>query len=72
MTDASSRLPPAPVDRPRVLLTGATGYIASQLLVPFRQRYDLVPLDVRTTDGQGNTVAGARVADLLEIGRAHV
>jgi len=62
----SSRLPPAPTSRPRVLLTGATGYIASQLLAPFRERYDLVPLDVRTTDARGSTVEGTRVADLLE------
>jgi hypothetical protein len=66
MTDRSSRLPPAPADRPRVLLTGATGYIASQLLPVFRQRYELVPLDVRTSDRQGNTVDGLLVADLLE------
>ncbi len=31
----------------RVLVTGATGYIASQLLPLFRQRYDVVALDVR-------------------------
>jgi hypothetical protein len=66
MTYSSSRLPPAPAHRPRVLLTGATGYIARQLLPAFRERYDLVPLDVRTTDGQGQTVEGLRVADLLE------
>jgi NAD dependent epimerase/dehydratase family len=59
-------LPPLPTNRPRVLVTGATGYIANQLLAPFRQRYDLVPLDVRTSDGQGNPVAGTVVADLLE------
>jgi nucleoside-diphosphate-sugar epimerase len=61
----SSRLPPAPARRPRVLLTGATGYIASQLLPVFRQRYELVALDVRTTDAQGQTVPGVQVGDLL-------
>jgi hypothetical protein len=66
MTYSSSRLPPAPAHRPRVLLTGATGYIARQLLPAFRERYDLVPLDVRPTDGQGGTVEGLLVADLLE------
>jgi nucleoside-diphosphate-sugar epimerase len=61
VTDPSSRLPQAPPGRPRVLLTGATGYIASQLLALFRERYDLVPLDVR-----GGAVAGTVVANLLE------
>ena len=66
MTYSSSKLPPAPAHRPRVLLIAATGYIARQLLPAFRERYDLVPLDVRTTDGQGGTVEGLVVADLLE------
>ncbi|MBV9581528.1 MAG: hypothetical protein JO057_23370, partial [Chloroflexi bacterium] len=55
-------LPPPPAPRPRVLLTGATGYIASQLLPIFRERYDLRLLDVRTSDAQGQPVAGAQLA----------
>jgi hypothetical protein len=51
--------------RPRVLVTGATGYIASQLLPVFRERYDLVLLDVRTTDATGQAVAGVELADFL-------
>jgi nucleoside-diphosphate-sugar epimerase len=47
------------------VLTGATGYIASQLLPVFRRRYDLVLLDVRTTDRDGRPVDGAQIADLL-------
>jgi nucleoside-diphosphate-sugar epimerase len=58
-----------------VLVTGATGYIAAQLLPAFRQRYDLVLLDVRTTDRQGRPVPDALVVDLLGEGwveaRAH-
>ncbi|WP_020579780.1 NAD-dependent epimerase/dehydratase family protein [Actinopolymorpha alba] len=42
----------------RVLLTGATGYIAGQLLPEFRERYDLRLVDVRPGDG-------VEVADLL-------
>jgi nucleoside-diphosphate-sugar epimerase len=49
----------------RVVVTGATGYIASQLLPAFRQRYELVLLDVRTTDHAGRPVEGTRLADLL-------
>ena len=52
--------------RLKVLVTGATGYVASQLLPAFRARYDLVLLDVRTTDARGQTVEGAELADLLE------
>ena len=64
MMTTSGRLPEASARR-RVLVTGATGYIASQLLPVFRERYDLVLLDVRTTDAGGQPVAGAQVADFL-------
>jgi hypothetical protein len=62
----SGRLPEVSTTaRPRVLVTGATGYIASQLLPVFRQRYDLTLLDVRTTDAAGQPVEGAQIADFL-------
>ena len=42
-------------DRRRtVLLTGATGYIAGQLLPALRERYDRRHVDVRYTDRDGN------------------
>ncbi len=67
MTDSSStRLPAPPARRPRVLLTGATGYVASQLLPVFRDRYALSLLDVRDSDGRGTPVEGTIVANLLE------
>ncbi len=50
--------------RRRVLMTGATGYIASQLLPTFRERYDLRLVDMRATDGRGNPVEGVQVLDL--------
>src|SRR5579871_3956845 len=65
MATRMSPLPPAPAPRTRVLLTGATGYIASQLLSVFRQRYDLRCIDVRTTTAAGQPVEGAQVANLL-------
>ena len=37
-----------------VLLTGATGYIASQLLPVFQERYELTLVDVKNTDPQGS------------------
>ena len=61
----STRLPDPPAARRRVLVTGATGYIASRLLPVFRARYDLTLLDVRDVDRRGVKVEGATVADLL-------
>ena len=60
-----SNFPESSARRPRVLLTGATGYIASQLLPVFRERYDLRLVDVRTTNAQGQAVDGAQLADLI-------
>ena len=51
--------------KPRVLLTGATGYISAQLLPTFRERYDLRLIDVRREDRAGAAVAGVEVVDLL-------
>ena len=48
----------------KVLLTGATGYIASQLLPTFRERYDLTLLDVKEQDREGNQVPNLVAADL--------
>lgn len=50
----------------RVLVTGATGYIASLLLPALRDRYDLTLIDVRETRGDGTPVEGAQVANLLQ------
>jgi len=51
--------------RLRVLLTGATGHIAGQLLPAFRERYDLRLVDVRDVDASGNSVEGVEVSDVL-------
>jgi hypothetical protein len=55
-----------PDPRPTVLLTGATGYIAGQLLPVFRERYDLRLVDVRATNRAGEPVPGVQVLDLLD------
>jgi hypothetical protein len=57
---------------PRVLLTGATGYIAGQLLPAFGERYDLKLLDVREEDGSGTRIEGVEVVDLLGDDRARL
>ncbi len=49
----------------RLLLTGATGYIAGQLLPAFRGRYELGMVDVRDKDGSGRKLGGVEVLDLL-------
>lgn len=49
-----------------VLLTGATGYIAVQLLPVFREHYELTLLDVKQTDPQGRTIPGVHIANLAE------
>jgi hypothetical protein len=52
--------------KPKVVVTGASGKVAGQVLPALRERYDLTLLDVRTTDRQGNEVAGIQIADLVE------
>ncbi len=49
----------------KVLITGATGYVAGRLLPGLRERYDLTLLDVRSTTRDGGTVEGVQLADLL-------
>ncbi len=50
----------------KVVLTGASGTIASVLLPALRERYDLRLLDTRKTDQHGAEVAGVQVVDLLD------
>lgn len=50
-------------ERRRVLLTGAAGYISSQLLPAFRERYDLVLLDV-TKESKHGKLEGIVEVDL--------
>jgi hypothetical protein len=54
----------------KVLLTGAAGYIASQLLPVFRQRYDLTLVDVTQKNRQGETMADIVVLDLIDPDRS--
>ena len=50
----------------KVLLTGATGYVASQLVPAFREAYDLTLIDVRAVDGAGNPVDDVIICDLSD------
>lgn len=53
-------------ERRKVVVTGASGYIASLLLPAFRERYDLTLLDIRSVDGEGKKVEGVEIADLTQ------
>ncbi|MCI0440464.1 MAG: NAD(P)-dependent oxidoreductase [Chloroflexi bacterium] len=54
----------------RVLLTGATGYIANQLLPTFRERYEMTLIDVKAENRQGQKVEGVIIADLIDPDRS--
>ena len=54
----------------KVLLTGAAGYIASQLLPTFRERYDLVLVDVTQKNRQGEEIKDIVVLDLIDPDRS--
>src|SRR5262245_16913393 len=49
-----------------VLVTGACGYVAAQLLPDLRRRYALRLVDVRTRDRRGRRVSGVVVTDLAD------
>lgn len=53
----------------KVLVTGASGLVASLMLPALRERYDLTLLDVRDTDRNGNPVEGVQIADLIDRNR---
>lgn len=53
----------------KVVVTGASGYIASLLLPALRERYDLTLLDVRKHDREGNLVDDVQIADLTDRNR---
>lgn len=50
----------------KVLITGAGGYIAGRMLPAFRERYDLVLLDVRNTNRQGEEIADIHIVDVSD------
>lgn len=55
----------------KVVVTGAAGKVAGQVLPALRERYDLVLLDVKQTNREGEVVPGVQNADLVERNRDH-
>lgn len=59
----------------KVLVTGASGYIASQVLPTLQERFECRLIDARDTDRNGNRIEGLSLADLtgenLEEYRSH-
>jgi hypothetical protein len=51
--------------RRKVVLTGAAGLIAGQMLPVLREHYDLTLLDVRKTDRGGREIPDIQIANLL-------
>ena len=54
----------------KVLMTGATGYIAEQVLPAFQECFDLSLVDVKTENRHGDHVDGVITADLMNIDRS--
>ena len=52
-------------ERKKVVLTGAAGLIAGQMLPVLREHYDLTLLDVRKTDRDGREIPDIQIVDLL-------
>jgi hypothetical protein len=57
------------MSRRRVVVTGAAGYIAQRMLPELSKRWDLVPIDIRTTTSDGKAIPGIVVADLTATDR---
>ena len=53
----------------RVVLTGASGYIAQRMFAELTGRWDVVPIDVRATTRDGKSVPGMVIADLTKPNR---
>jgi hypothetical protein len=51
--------------RKKVVVTGAAGLIAGQMLPVLREHYDLTLLDVRKTDREGQEIPDIQTVDLL-------
>ena len=58
------------MDKRVVLLTGACGYVASQVRDAFRDRFELRMIDVQFKDRDGAEIDGVEIADLADPDRS--
>lgn len=54
----------------KVLITGASGYVASQILPTFKEMYETVLVDIKDTDRSGNKIEGINVRNLIDPDRS--
>ena len=54
----------------KILITGATGYVASQMLQYMSENYETVLLDTRLQDRSGQRIKGIHIADLIDPDRS--
>ena len=54
----------------RVLMTGASGYIASLMLPTMREYFDMTLADVSDTDRAGNKIEGVQITDFIDADRS--
>ena len=54
----------------KVLMTGATGYIANQLLPTFQEEYEMVLVDVKAENREGERIECVEIADLIDTDRS--
>ena len=50
----------------KVVVTGASGYVAACILDALREEYELTLLDVKTTNWDGEEIEGIHVVDLID------
>ncbi len=54
----------------RILISGATGYVADQMLPTFQDRYETVLVDTRKENRRGESVQGVHIVDLIDPDRS--
>ena len=50
----------------KVLITGATGYVADQMLAFMKEQYETVLVDTRELNRRGEPVEGVNIVDLID------
>ena len=49
----------------KILMTGATGYVADQMLPTFKEKYETVLIDTRSENRRGEKVENVNIVDLI-------